>query len=549
MKRLLSQTTSADQCALRAGSTLSEVLISLLVMSIGVVSLATLFPVSVLRSIQATQLTNAANLRYNVEALTTVRPELLNGGTAWAAGTAYTTNPRSFIVPSELFRQTNPRTMFACTAGGTSGTIEPGLPGSATNWDFRPGNTTTDGGVTWTAFTADAYVVDPLGFHEVDPNNVAGLRDFFGNSDTAGLFGGTSGSGAPYAVTRIRRFTPSWADDTASAAEVAAAADAATLPDSWVDQVESLSLTGLTATSCTLSDVNVDLSVSVPTTLLPLPRAVFFDVTGKTSAIRALTGITTGTAPTISWAASAGALSFTPAKCRVETQERRYTWMLSVRRGASGASFMDVVVYFRRSYDRREEAVYPAVFTEIFDPGFDGQPGFSGVNDDRINGTDDPAEDINDNGVLDSGEDTNSNGQLDGGTELGFPGSDDIPRNWVVVEYKSTGEKPIIKKGGFVCDVQNLRWYRILEFREAPESAPFMSPFASMPTGNDDLWKPTVKVPSTSYTAGGYDRAVWIKVENKIMEDGPVSPTAGGAMFSKSVIDVYPIRTRFPWGH
>ena len=82
MKRLLSQTTSADQSVGGAvptslfvvgtahptqshpssGSTLSEVLISLLVMSIGVVSLATLFPVSVLRSIQATQLTNAANL-------------------------------------------------------------------------------------------------------------------------------------------------------------------------------------------------------------------------------------------------------------------------------------------------------------------------------------------------------------------------------------------------------------------------------------------------------------------------------------------------------
>lgn len=534
MKRLLSQTTSADQSVgwavptanrlvgttqshPRSGSTLSEVLISLLVMSIGVISLATLFPVSVLRSIQATQLTNAANLRYNVEALTTVRPELLNGGTEWAAGKAYMTNPRSFIVPSKLFRQYYPRIMFACTSLGTSGTIEPGLPGSSTNWDFKPGNTTTDGGVTWTAFTADAYVVDPLGYHEVDPNNVAGLRDFFGNADTSGRFGGTSGSASPFAVTRIRRFTPYWADDTTSATEVAAAADAATLPDSWVDQVESTNLTSLSATSCILSDVNVDLSVSVPTTLLPLPRAVFFDVTGKTSAVRALTGITTGTTPTISWAASAGALSFTPVKCRVETQERRYTWLLSVRRGASGAAFMDVVVFFRRSYDQREEAIYPAVFTEVIDPGFDGAPGISGA----------PAP----------------------ANSLGFPGSDDLPRNWVVVEYKSTDDKPLYKKGGFVCDIQNLRWYRILEIREAPETAPFASPFAAMPTGNNDLWKPTVNVPSTSFSSGGYDRAVWLKVENKILESGPSTPFTGGAMFSKSVIDVYPLRTRLPWGN
>ena len=37
-------------------------------MSIGVIALATLFPISVLRSIQASQLTNATNLRYNAEA-------------------------------------------------------------------------------------------------------------------------------------------------------------------------------------------------------------------------------------------------------------------------------------------------------------------------------------------------------------------------------------------------------------------------------------------------------------------------------------------------
>src|SRR5262245_38569273 len=64
----------ADKC--RPGTTLSEVLISLLVMSVGVVSLATLFPISVLRSLQATHLTNAANLRYNVESFLSIRPQL-----------------------------------------------------------------------------------------------------------------------------------------------------------------------------------------------------------------------------------------------------------------------------------------------------------------------------------------------------------------------------------------------------------------------------------------------------------------------------------------
>ncbi len=52
----------------RAGVTISEVLISMVIMAIGVVSLATLFPASVLRSIQASQLTNSALLLKNAKA-------------------------------------------------------------------------------------------------------------------------------------------------------------------------------------------------------------------------------------------------------------------------------------------------------------------------------------------------------------------------------------------------------------------------------------------------------------------------------------------------
>jgi Tfp pilus assembly protein PilV len=538
MKRLLSQTTPADHCALRSGSTLSEVLISLLVMSIGVVSLATLFPVSVLRSIQATQLTNAANLRYNVEALTAVRPELLNGGGTWAPNTAYTTNPLSVVVPADQqVRQRLGQTLFYCSTAGTSGALEP-------NWNIQtttvppPGNTTTDGTVTWTAYKAEVYVIDLLGHHLVDDQNTLGFRNYFGNNGTA-------------AATRVPRLTPTWAaandsNATLNAMALAAASDVATLPDSWIDHVESTDIAVLSGTSIRLNDVTLNLQDSIPpyptntigVVMQAKPRVVMFDVTGKVSVVRPLAvllpafyGITPGATPTLSWPASAGALptGFTPVRARVETHERRYTWLLSVRRGASGASFMDVVVYFRRSYDPREEAIYPAVFTEVFDPGFDGAAGVLGRDDDNDGNTD-------------------TQGGVPDPEELGFPGSDDIPRNWVVVEYKSTGDKPLFKKGGFVCDIQNLRWYRILELREAPEIAPFASPFASMPTGNDDLWKPTINVPSMTFSSGGYDRAVWIKVENKILEDGPTTPLTGGAMFSKSVIDVYPIRTRLPWG-
>ncbi|RLT21206.1 MAG: hypothetical protein DWI29_02365, partial [Planctomycetota bacterium] len=56
---------------------MTEVLMSMLIMSIGVSSVAVLFPISVLRSVQATQLTNAAILMTNAKALVQMRKELL----------------------------------------------------------------------------------------------------------------------------------------------------------------------------------------------------------------------------------------------------------------------------------------------------------------------------------------------------------------------------------------------------------------------------------------------------------------------------------------
>lgn len=61
----------------RPGTSLIEVLMSLLVMGVGVVAVATLFPASVLRSVQATQLTNATILRYNAEAAIDLNPNLI----------------------------------------------------------------------------------------------------------------------------------------------------------------------------------------------------------------------------------------------------------------------------------------------------------------------------------------------------------------------------------------------------------------------------------------------------------------------------------------
>ena len=61
----------------RRGVTLVEVLMALMIMSVGVASVAVLFPISVLRTAQATQMTNAAIVRYNFEILADIHPELI----------------------------------------------------------------------------------------------------------------------------------------------------------------------------------------------------------------------------------------------------------------------------------------------------------------------------------------------------------------------------------------------------------------------------------------------------------------------------------------
>ncbi|HET6424360.1 MAG TPA: hypothetical protein VFG20_11790, partial [Planctomycetaceae bacterium] len=100
------------------GVTLSEVLVSLLVMSVGVVAVATLFPLSVFRTIQATQLTNAAQLRYNFEGMAGAKPELYAGTQAW--------QPNKEYVPGDLIVTTVPNEYYLeCETGGTSQTLEP----------------------------------------------------------------------------------------------------------------------------------------------------------------------------------------------------------------------------------------------------------------------------------------------------------------------------------------------------------------------------------------------------------------------------------------
>ena len=62
----------------RAGTSLTEVLMSLMIMSIGVVSVATLFPISALRTLEANKQTNSTIARFTAEALVDVDPQFVH---------------------------------------------------------------------------------------------------------------------------------------------------------------------------------------------------------------------------------------------------------------------------------------------------------------------------------------------------------------------------------------------------------------------------------------------------------------------------------------
>jgi len=210
----------------RSAATLTEVLMSLLIMSIGIVSVISIFPISLLRSIQANQLTNAKLMRQNVEQVLrstfsatyppspgySFRYDVLNQSTqisgttilnvdtqifrgTWQPGTIYypgqivtTSRPQGSVTPK-------PNVWFICTGVGTSGT---GVSGSIEpNWEvattativvdgyvaantevywtgwydpttagFPPvvgmGDPNTLTAATW--YSARNYVVDPLGW-------------------------------------------------------------------------------------------------------------------------------------------------------------------------------------------------------------------------------------------------------------------------------------------------------------------------------------------------------------------------------------------------
>jgi Tfp pilus assembly protein PilV len=472
-----------------AGLTLVEVLMSMMVAGIGILSVIVLLPLSFVRAVQATNLTNGTILRYNAESQikqlffsppetgVPTAGETLPQSASWQAGQPYQ-------LGDALLLSNYPQIWMQCTTAGTSGatipaawvaappTVGTGPPATTTadntvTWTARDYNqlnlayvfptwtastaysqnavvlapvgstgnsrrfvcttagtsgaaapawntnlvpapqTTTDGGVTWQTVDHSHYVIDPVGWNAM--NSVSNTAPSPPAPPTLGGALGNNGGGLGVNDVAngaaIERFPAGIRTGLPDALRFAM------LPDSWLEAARGAIQNpqpppvGANPPAYTSVDLaNFDLT---DLTLPPqgVSRIVLIDATGKLSQTRLVSSciVAAGPISTVSWSISDPLTGgFVPAFARVESQEARYTWMLTVQRTSGGGSAnVWVTIFFNRALTAPDEQVYAA------------------------NGND--------------------------GVFTPF-----------TVTYPA-GQKPNVKKGSFMFDVTDGRWYRITD--------------------------------------------------------------------------------------
>lgn len=416
--------------AKRSGATLTEVLMSLLIFSIGIVSVFTLFPVSLLSSIQATKLTNSKILADNATDLIRTNPAILvppcplaNADEGfWQANHQYSVGDciRPTLPPGQLFAFPI-RVYEASLVPVTPPAMPPMNPVTAAiepNWPTS--GTVRDGDFIWTAVTfaaLDNYVVDPMGAAlVVDP---VGTPDFFGYDGTTNVSG-------------IRRSAGGMTDFNNQVVPFF------TQPDSWTVVFEEVP-TAITDTASETSvefDFNVDLSGVVTAN----HRMSIISLDGKSSLALAVNNPATvidrsmgtnkvnlennGASDLPSSMDSASEVS----KVRLEIFNPRYSYFITVRKtNPNTQPHLSAVLMFNRSFSTQDEEIYKANF------------GNSTYSDDS---------------------------EVDGGL-MGGVNSDQLLVSW------DGKQKPLLREGNYVFDARNVLWYQIADINldEANERA------------------------------------------------------------------------------
>lgn len=481
--------SSGGSLGLRAGTTLTEVLMSLLIMSIGVMQVATLFPISALRTLEANKQTNTTISRFNIESLVDVDPQLIH-------------NPDGFFPPGAA-QDTTPY-------NGPS---------------FR-GQTYLVDPIGWQAFNFDpvnpANPLTPLSvsppFPVITPPFPSGsFRDYFGNYVPT-----TVNWALPRRYTGATMF-PAGGYPTSAAALITARIRAAELmvqPDNWKLVAEGQYEVGgptTTITSVTL-DGDVDLT-SINLALGNVYRVVIFDIDGTHSETRPLTAAPV--AQSVSWtnplpirfevSPSTGA---TPniGKVRIEVADQVYSSMLSVRKRAGGAASIDVVVFFKRNFDPNHERVFEGDF-RMWDMGPNGVPGGAG-DDNGVNGVNDPG-------------------------ELGYPGSDDVPNGIVTLKCPTSAtddERPNPRRGGYIYDTKNGLWYRIRAVQNKL--------FGVGPGGTEDWVDVVLDESIKANNTEDLNNNGTLDAFEDSNGDGAI--TRGGAIVHSNVANVFPLEIKVP---
>lgn len=504
----------------RQGTTLTEVLMSLMIMSIGVVSLATLFPISAARVLEATNLTNSTVLKFNAESFVDAFPSIIH----------------------------EPDGNYNTREGGRNFIVDP-----LGYWDRYRQLDLFDNGTIDNSVNAQA---DPgLIYFEYNRSNFLNQPALTRNG----------GSGGP--VPLPTRYLGDNFGSPNLFASIDIAREITTLPDTATDFGEGFPdpkglnpgayilngdnrITGLVLPK----EINLfDLTSASGNQQSPdLYQAIIFDKEGDHSEVRTLSTVTDvgGGLYQITWeqdlnndgdttdpgedralplrytADSAGVPNV--GLVRIEQPVSNYTWMLSVRKAASGPANVDVVVFNKRDFSEFSEQYYIGDLRP-YTMGDDQLPGKGGFDD-------------------------NFNGVTDEAAEIGFPAtnpdpanrSDDQPNNRVLIDwtpasgYPAAPQEPPLRRGAYIYDPVNGLWYRIRDVEEV--------------TARDLTNRPTTDPDTAAMVV--LDQFISRKNTEDVSGDGTVNDVAGespdgtldrgGVIIPRGVIAVFPLETKVP---
>ena len=374
------------------------------------------------------------------------------------------------------------------------------------------------------------YIVDPWGYHvhgqdgttfgggtilcPGDPTVANPFQGFFG-VDRFGVAAMQRFDGGIYADTALQPYDPDW---NAYREQLAATLAAST--DRWKRGVESDAIDSVETDgsgrivgvrfrpSVDLSGIGDNPFTVASAGVVPDPermRVTIFHADGRHSQTYPVTSIDTAT---VYWTETVGGNSIDLngngitdtrglpenytlediSHVLLETSEmRQYSWIMSVRKRGDGNASVDVAVVFNRGVSPENEFAYQATFV----------PGTNIVGIEY-----DPSADV-----------------LAPGQPAG---------------------KPFLKKGGYIFDAVNCRWYRVQNYREKPDFGAWdygdyeFVAFTEDPiidAGGEDLVVAAGDFPLNSTLDAGEDR------------DGDGTLDYGRAVLLPGVIEVYPLGT------